>query len=89
MYGNRFHFQDKRECKGILFPVAIRDSGAAATGLSSVLLVSKFLQNKGVEVSHTAFLKDLGWTLWGALWLCVLVWGLSTHLEADAFPQDF
>lgn len=26
MYGNHFHFQDKRACKGILFPVAIRDS---------------------------------------------------------------
>lgn len=32
MYENHFYFQDKHERKGILFPVAIRDSGACCHG---------------------------------------------------------
>lgn len=32
MYESHFHFQDKHERKGILFPVAVRDSGACCHG---------------------------------------------------------
>ena len=39
MYGNRFRFQDAHEREGTLSPAARRDSGAAATGLLSALLV--------------------------------------------------